>query len=72
MAAVRLHPFALAAQTGIHQAVGPSRGPRAGQQAGGGALASSVARGDHGELIGARARAVVQVRVGLEVLALVV
>lgn len=74
MAAIRLHAFTLAAQTRVHQAVGPSgaRGPRAGQQTGGRALASSVSWGHHGELVGARACAVVQVGVGLEVLALII
>lgn len=74
MAAVSLHALALGVQARVHQAVGPSgtRGPRAGQQAGGGALAPGVPRRHHGELIGSRACAVIQVGVGLEVLGLVV
>lgn len=74
VAAVCLHTFTLAAQTRVHQAVGPSgaRGPRAGQQTSGRALASAVSWGHHGELIGARSCAVVQVGVGLEVLALII
>lgn len=72
VAAVGLHALALVVQTLVHQTVGPSRGPGAGQQAGGGALAPSVARRHHGELVGSGACAVIQVGVGLEVLALVV
>lgn len=74
VAAVGLHALALVVQPRVHQAVGASgaRGPRAGQQAGGGALAPGVPRRHHGELVGSRARAVIQVGVGLEVLALVV
>lgn len=63
MAAVGLHALALVVQARIHQAVGPSgaRDPRAGQQAGGGALAPRVPRRHHGELVGSRACAVIQV-----------
>lgn len=72
--AIGLHALALVVQARVHQAVGPSsaRGSRARQQAGGGALASGVPRRHHGELVGSRAGAVIQVGVGLEVLALVV
>lgn len=74
MAAVGLHPLALGVQARIHQAVCATgaRGPRAGQEAGGGALTPGVPWGHHGELVGAGARSVVQVGVGLEVLRLVV
>lgn len=74
VAAVGLHAIALGVQARIHQAVGPSgaRGPRTGQQAGWGALAPSIPWCHHGELVGSRACAVIQVRVGLEVLGLVV
>lgn len=74
MAAVSLHALALGVQAGVHQAVGPSgaASPRAGQQTGGGALAPGVPRRHHGELVGSRACAIIQVRVGLEVLGLVV
>lgn len=74
MAAVGLHALALGVQAWIHQAVCSSGacGPRTGQKAGRGALTPSVPRGHHGELVGAGARAVIQVRVGLEVLRLVV
>ena len=70
MAAVRLHALALVVEARVHQAVGP-RGPGAGEQAGGGALPAAIPGGHHGELVGAGARAVVQVGVGLEVLGLV-
>lgn len=74
MAAVGFHALALGVQARVHQAVGPSgaSGTRAGQQAGGGAFTPSVARCHHGELVGSRACAVIQVGVGLEVLGLVV
>ena len=74
MAAVGLHTLALGVQAWVHQAVGPSgaRGPRTGQQAGWGAFTPSIPRRHHGELVGSRACAVIQVRVGLEVLGLVV
>ena len=70
VAAVGLHAVALVVEARVHQAVGP-RGPGAGEQAGGGALAPAVPGGHHGELVGAGSRAVVQVGVGLEVLGLV-
>lgn len=74
VAAVSLDALALGVKARVHQAVGPScaRGPRAGQQAGGGALAPGVPWRHHGELVGSRACAIIQVGVGLEVLALVV
>lgn len=74
VAAVGLHALALGVQAWVHQAVGPTStgGPRAGQQAGGGALTPSIPRRNHGELVGARAGAIIQVGVGLEVLSLVV
>lgn len=74
VAAISLYALGLAVQARIHQAVCAcgARGPRTGQEASGGALAASVARGHHGELVGAGARAVIQVGVGLEVLRLVV
>lgn len=74
MAAVGLHALALGAQAGVHQAVGPSgaRCSRAGQQAGWGAFTPGVPRCHHGELVGSRTCAVIQVGVGLEVLGLVV
>lgn len=74
MAAVGLHTLALGVQARVHQAVGPcgARGPRAGQQAGGGALAPGVSRRHHGELVRSRTCAVIQVGVGLEILGLVV
>lgn len=74
MAAVGFHTLVLAVQARVHQAVGPSstRGPRARQEAGGGALTPGVPWRHHRELVGSGARAVIQVRVGLEVLRLVV
>lgn len=74
MAAVSLYALALGVQARIHQAVcaAGAGGPRTGQKAGGGALTPGVPRGHHGELVGAGARAVIQVGVGLEVLRLVV
>lgn len=74
VAAVSLHAFTLGIQAQVHQAVGAAGtcGAWAGQQAGGRALAPGVPRCHHGKLVGARACAVVQVGVGLEVLRLVV
>lgn len=74
VAAISLYALALGVQARIHQAVCArgARGSWTGQKASGGALTASVPRGHHGELVGAGARAVIQVRVGLEVLRLVV
>lgn len=74
VAAIGLHTLALGIQARVHQAVGPTSacGTWAGQQAGGRALAPSVPWRHHGKLVGARACAIIQVGVGLEVLRLVV
>lgn len=72
--AVGFHALVLGVQARIHQAVGPSSacGPWARQEAGGGALTPGVPWRHHRELVRSGARAVIQVRVGLEVLRLVV
>lgn len=70
MAAVGVHPLTLVAQAGVHQTIAGGRDPRAGQQAGGRALAPGPPWGHHGELVGAGACAIVEVvgrGVGLEV-----